>query len=320
MSKKLKALIYSILIIFIVSGLAVFFVLINLSNNAESLNAENKKLQIVTTLFPLYDFAKSIGQDKVEVTLLLTPGVEAHSFEPRPSDVILINQADVFVYTGKSMEPWADDIIKSVTNKNLVIVNAGNGITLIPAVFHDADEPVGSMDPHIWLDFDNAGIMVNSISKAIIEKDSANSSLYEKNATNYLQQLADLDNEYKLALSLCSSKEIIYAGHYAFGYLTKRYGLEYFAAQGVSPDSEPTAADLINLVNQIKKDNIKYIFYEELSSPKIAQTLSDETGAELLLLNAAHNISKEQLEQGATFISIMKNNLTNLKIGLGYKE
>jgi zinc transport system substrate-binding protein len=119
---------------------------------------------------------------------------------------------------------------------------------------------------------------------------------------------------------LCSSKEIIYAGHYAFGYLTKRYGLEYFAAQGVSPDSEPTAADLINLVNQIKKDNIKYIFYEELSSPKIAQTLSDETGAELLLLNAAHNISKEQLEQGATFISIMKNNLTNLKIGLGYKE
>jgi ABC-type metal ion transport system, periplasmic component/surface adhesin len=320
MSKKLKALIYSILIIFIVSGLAVFFVLINLSNNAGSLNAENKKLQIVTTLFPLYDFAKSIGQDKVEVTLLLTPGVEAHSFEPRPSDVILINQADVFVYTGKSMEPWADDIIKSVTNKNLVIVNAGNGITLIPAVFHDADEPVGSMDPHIWLDFDNAGIMVNSISKAIIEKDSANSSLYEKNATNYLQQLADLDNEYKLALSLCSSKEIIYAGHYAFGYLTKRYGLEYFAAQGVSPDSEPTAADLINLVNQIKKDNIKYIFYEELSSPKIAQTLSDETGAELLLLNAAHNISKEQLEQGATFISIMKNNLTNLKIGLGYKE
>jgi ABC-type metal ion transport system, periplasmic component/surface adhesin len=320
MSKKLKALIYSILIIFIVSGLAVFFVLINLSNNAGSLNAENKKLQIVTTLFPLYDFAKSIGQDKVEVTLLLTPGVEAHSFEPRPSDVILINQADVFVYTGKSMEPWADDIIKSVTNKNLVIVNVSNGITLIPAVFHDADEPVGSMDPHIWLDFDNAGIMVNSISKAIIEKDPANSSLYEKNATNYLQQLADLDNEYKLALSLCSSKEIIYAGHYAFGYLTKRYGLEYFAAQGVSPDSEPTAADLINLVNQIKKDNIKYIFYEELSSPKIAQTLSDETGAELLLLNAAHNISKEQLEQGATFISIMKNNLTNLKIGLGYKE
>jgi zinc transport system substrate-binding protein len=320
MSKKIKTLIYSIFIIFIVIGLMVFFILKNQSDNSKNVTSGHKKLQIVTTLFPLYDFVKNIGQDNVDVTLLLPPGVDAHSFEPRPGDVILINQADIFVYTGKFMELWADDIVKSITNKNLLVVNASNGITLIPAVSNDSNEQNSSIDPHIWLDFDNAGIIVNSIAKALSEKDPANSPKYEKNATGYLQQLKDLDNEYKSDISLCSSKEIIYAGHYAFGYLVKRYGLKYFAAQGVSPDSEPTAVDLINLVNHIKKDNIKYIFYEELTSPKIAQALSDETGAKLLLLNAGHNISRDQLRQGITFITIMKNNLTNLKIGLGYKE
>ncbi|MCL4378142.1 MAG: zinc ABC transporter substrate-binding protein [Actinobacteria bacterium] len=320
MSKKLKTLIYLILIIFIIISLVVFFVLRNQSNNAGGLTSENKKIQIVTTLFPLYDFAKNIGQDKVEVSLLLPPGVDAHTFEPRPSDVILINQADVFIYTGKFMEPWADDIVKSVTNKNLIVVNASNGVTLIPAAPNDSNKQKSQMDPHIWLDFDNAGIIVNSIAKALSEKDPVNSHIYEKNTRDYLQQLKDLDDEYKLDLSKCSSKEIIYAGHYAFGYLAKRYGLKYLAAQGVSPDSEPTAVDLINLVNQIKKDNIKYIFYEELASPKIAQTLSSETGAKLLLLNAGHNITREQLRQGVAFISIMKNNLANLKIGLGYRE
>lgn len=320
MSKKIKALIYSIFIIIVAIGLAAFFILKNQSGNPQSLISENKKLQIVTTLFPLYDFAKSIGQDKVEVALLLPPGVEAHSFEPKPSDVVLINQADIFVYTGEFMEPWADDIIKSVSNKNLMVVNASNGIALIASVFHDSDEPAGSMDPHMWLDFDNAEVIADSIAKAIIEKDPANSSLYEKNENEYKLQLAELDNEYKIDLSKCSSKKIIYAGHYAFEYLAKRYGLQYFAAQGVSPDAEPTAADLINLVNQIKKDNIKYVFYEELASPKIAETLASETGAKLLLLNAAHNVSKYQLEQGTTFVSIMKNNLNNLKIGLGYRK
>jgi zinc transport system substrate-binding protein len=292
----------------------------NQMGNNRNIVPENKKLQVVTTLFPLYDFAKSIGQDKAQVTFLLPPGVEAHSFEPKPSDVILINQADIFIYTGKIMEPWAEDIVKSITNKNLLVVDAGDGINLIPAVFHDLDGPAGSMDPHIWLDFDNAKMIVNSIKEAFIEKDPENKSLYEKNAEEYNQQLTDIDNDYKSALSLCKSKEIIYAGHYAFGYLIKRYGLEYIAAQGVSPDAEPTANDLINLVNQIKEDNVRYIFYEELASPKIAETLSGETGAELLILNAAHNISKEQFEKGVTFISIMKSNLNNLKTGLGYKQ
>lgn len=264
------------------------------------------KINVVTTLFPFYDFAKVIGGDKTVVSLLLPPGVDAHSFEPKPGDIFKINQADVFIYTGDFMEPWAKDVLNGINNKNLLIMNASNGVNLIPA------------DPHIWLDFSNDKIIINSITNALAEKDPANKSFYEKNAMTYGKQLTDLDDEYSSALSQCSSKEIIYGGHYAFGYLAKKYGLKYIAAQGVSPDAEPTANELAALVNQIRNNSIKYVFYEELSGPKIAETLANETGAKLLLLNAGHNIAKSDLDKEVSFIDIMKKNLENLKIGLGH--
>jgi zinc transport system substrate-binding protein len=283
-------------------------------------NTNTNKISVVTTLFPLYDFAQNIGQDNVEVSLLLPPGVEAHSFEPKPGDIVKISESDVFVYTGKFMEPWAEDIVKGIANKKLIVVDASKGINMIPGVFHDADEPAGSLDPHIWLDFDNAKIMVDNITRAISEKNPSNAQYYQQNADEYKSALSKLDNEYKTALSKCQSKEIVYGGHYAFGYLARRYGIEYIAAQGMSPDAEPTAQVLVQLVEQIKAKNIQYIFYEELASPKIAETLSKETNTKMLLLNAAHNLTKEDFENKATFLSIMKDNLKNLKIGLQCAE
>jgi zinc transport system substrate-binding protein len=280
---------------------------------------QNDKLKVVTTLFPLYDMAKNIGGDKADVSQLLPPGVEAHSFEPKPSDIVKINEADVFVYTGKFMEPWVEDIIKGVTNKNLIIVDASQGVKMIPGVFHDEDEPAGSMDPHIWLDFDNAKIMVSNIKQAFVSKGNNDAGFYQQNADSYDQQLSKFDNEYKTALSDCQSKEIIYGGHYAFGYLANRYGLKYLAAQGVSPDAEPTASDLANLVDQINKDKVKYVFYEELTSPKIAETIAGETKAKMLLLNAAHNLAKDQFEAGVSFFDILNSDLENLKVGLECK-
>ena len=280
---------------------------------------QNNKLKVVTTLFPLYDMAQNIGGDKAEVSLLLPPGVEAHTFEPKPSDIIKINEADIFVYTGKFMEPWAEDVIKSVTNKNLIVVDASQGVKMIPGVFHDADEPVGTMDPHIWLDFDNAKTMANNIEQAFISKGNSDTGFYQQNADNYDQQLSELDNKYRAALSDCQSKEVVYGGHYAFGYMANRYGLKYLAAQGVSPDSEPTASDLANLVDQVNKDKVKYVFYEELTSQKIAETIAQETKAKMLLLNAAHNLAKDQFESGVTFFDILNSDLENLKTGLECK-
>jgi len=277
---------------------------------------QTKKLKVITTLFPVYDMAKNIGADKADVSLLLPPGVEAHSFEPKPSDIVRINEADFFVYTGKFMEPWAEDVIKGIVNKNLVVVDASRGTTMIPGVFHDADEPSGALDPHIWLDFDNAIIMVKNIVQAFQGKDSANKAFYEQKAGEYSINLTELDSLYKTTFAVCKNRTIVYGGHYAFGYLAKRYGLKYLAAQGVSPDAEPTANDLIQLVEQIKKGRIKYIFYEELTSPRITETIAGETNAEMLLLNAAHNVSRDQLDQGVSLFDILRKNLENLSKGL----
>lgn len=281
--------------------------------------AQIKKLKVITTLFPVYEMAKNIGADKAEVSLLLPPGVEAHSFDPKPGDVVKINEADIFVYTGKFMEPWAEDVIKGAVNKNLIVVDASRGTKMIPGVFHDADEPAESLDPHIWLDFDNAKIMVKNIVQAFQFKDSTNKDFYEQKANDYSNKLTELDTSYKTILATCKDKEIVYGGHYAFGYLTKRYGLKYLSAQGVSPNAEPTANDLVKLVEQIKKDKIKYVFYEELTSPKIAETIANETNAKMLLLNAAHNLSKDQFNQGLSFFDILKKDLDNLRVGLECK-
>jgi zinc transport system substrate-binding protein len=274
------------------------------------------KIKVITTLFPLYDMARNIGADKADVSLLLPPGVEAHSFEPRPSDIVKISEADVFIYTGKFMEPWAEGIIKAFAHKNLIVVDASRGTKMIPGVFHDKDEPAGSLDPHIWLDFDNARTMVRNIVQAFQEKDSAHKGFYQQKADDYSNRLDELDSAFKTVLTACRNREIVYGGHYAFGYLAHRYGLKYLAAQGISPDAEPTAKDLARLVEQIKRDRVKYIFYEELTSPKIAETIAAETGAKMLMLNAAHNLSRDQFEQGISFFRILKTDLDNLKVGL----
>lgn len=274
------------------------------------------KILVVTTLFPLYDMAKHIGGEKAEVSLLLPPGVEPHSFEPRPSDIVQISKADIFIYTGKFMEPWAEDIVKRAANKNLIVIDSSKGVKMVPADFHDADEPAGSLDPHIWLDFDNAKTMVGNIVKALQTKDSEDSGYYEQKGEDYSNKLTEMDSSFKKTFAACKDKEIIYGGHYAFGYFARRYGLKYIAAQGISPDAEPTAKGMADLVNQIRKDKIKYIFYEELTSPKIAETLADETHVKLLLLNAAHNVTREQLDQGVSFFDILKHDLDNLKVGL----
>ncbi len=307
MNKKILFVVGVIIII----GL-VLFAIINITQNQKS---DSSKISVVTTLFPLYDFSKVIGQDKVEVSLLLPPGVEAHVYEPKPSDIVKINESDIFVYTGEFMEPWAKDIINGITNKDVRFVDTSKGINLMKLTEGMPDEAHG-LDPHIWLDFANNTIMVDNLLNAIIEKDPDNADFYKKNANDFKNKLTQLDDQYKSGLTNCQSKEIVYGGHYAFGYLANRYNLKYLAAQGLAPDSEPSANDLVNLTKQIKDNNIKYVFYEELTSPKIAQTLANETNAKMLLLNAAHNVTKEDIDNNVSFLSIMEENLNNLKIGL----
>jgi len=281
--------------------------------NYENISNRNSdgKIKITTTLFPYYDFSGIIGGDKVKVSLLLPPGVEAHAFEPKPSDIFKINSSDIFIYTGDFMELWAKDILAGIGNKNIKVINLGDFVNLLREGAEDS-----AADPHIWLDFSNSEKIVDAILAALIQKDPQQGDFYNQNADILKNKLRDLDKSFKDGLLDCQTKTLIYGGHYAFGYLVKNYNLNYLAAQGLAPDSEPTAQDLAGLINELKNNNIKYVFYEELSSPKIAETISEETGAELLLLNAAHNITKQDLDNKVSFIDIMKENLENLRIGL----
>lgn len=296
--------------------LVVIIAFVIIYNTTQKINNKLSKIKIVTTLFPLYDFAKNIGGSKVEVSLLLPPGVEPHSFEPKPSDILKISQADIFIYTGKFMEPWVEDILKSIPNKNLIVVDSSIGVKMIQENIQNTNNLKPSYDPHVWLDFGNDKIIISNISQAIISHDKLSSSYYLKNSTDLQNKISVLDLKYSSNLATCKSKEIIYGGHYAFGYLANRYEIKYAAAQGLSPNAEPSAQDLLKLVEQIRRDKIQYIFYEELSSPKIAETLAGETKTKMLLLNAAHNITKQDFENNVSFLNIMEENLVNLKTGL----
>jgi len=310
-----KILFFAILIV-VLTGITLIAAYYKMKNT--EILAKNNKITAIATIFPIYDFASAVGRDKINIVLLVPPGVEPHSFEPKSSDIANINNADLFIYAGKYMEPWAEGVISGAKNGKLDAIDISKKIKMIPAVFQDSNEPA-PIDPHIWLDFDNDKIIIDEITDALINKDPANSQYYKQNAADYKNKLEQLDNDFRNGLNNCTNKEIIYGGHYAFGYLAARYGLKYLAAEGISPDAEPTANDLAKLIEQIKTQNIKYIFYEELTSPKIAETLAAETGAKLLLLNAAHNVSRDQINSQTTFIDIMQKNLINLKIGLQCK-
>lgn len=288
-------------------------------------------LQVVTTLFPLYDFARTIAGDKAQVTMLLPPGVEPHTFEPRPEDMIRINCAGLFVYTNKYMEPWVEKIVTGIDSKSLRVVNAGERVSYRAGVTEDEHDHTGrgkhdhhhdnkGMDPHIWLDFTNAAIMVDTILDGFIAADPGHGGVYRQNAELLKTRLVALDLRYRNVLSSCSTRKLLHGGHYAFGYLTRRYDLEYQALSGISSDSEPSAERMVGLVREIKSSGAKYLFAEELLSPRLTETLAHEAGVGVLMLHGAHNLSRDDQSKNITFFDLMERNLEQLQKGLQCRE
>jgi len=284
-----------------------------------------KRLQVVTTLFPLYDFARVIGGDRADISLLLPPGVEPHSFDPQPDDILRINHGDIFAYTNPAMEPWAVRIAASVDAARVKVIDASRGISLrkwaaVDGHRHGDDhgrDTAEEVDPHLWLDLANAATMVKNLAGAMAAADPGNRDFYLANAGRYQEQLARLDDKYRSALSGCTGKALLHCGHLTFGYLAARYGLDYRAAAGINPEAEPTPAKLADLVRLVRSNHLRYVFSEELASTRLAETIARETGAGILPLNAAHTVSREAFAGGVTFLEIMERNLANLVTGLG---
>lgn len=311
-----NALVFTTVVILI-----LFVGLSSCSKKREEKPDQTKKLQVVTTLFPLYDFAKNIGADKAEIFLLLPPGMEAHSFEPTPGDIVRINSADIFIFTENNMEPWVANILKGMDRNKVSVCRAGKSVALIKGTDHhhegsDSLHGDEDSDPHIWLDFSNARKMVDNILESFIAKDPLNRDFYTINAEHFKAGLDNLDRKYRESLSHCRTRVFIHGGHSAFNYLAKRYGLEYLSAYKGSPNSEPTASQIIELSDKMKKYRLKALYYEELITPRLATVLAKETGATLLQLHGAHNITRNEMEKGVTFMEIMENNLKNLQLGL----
>ena len=252
---------------------------------------------------------------------MVPSGTEPHDWEPSTADMKTIASAQVLVYSGAGMEHWVNDVTSAVGNKDLVSVEASQGVDLLPAAgdeheaehegSREADHDHGQYDPHVWLSPANAKVEMANIRDALIEADPDGKDAYEKNYEKYAGMLDELDQKYASELAGTASKNIV-VSHQAFGYLCDRYGLTQVPIEGIEADSEPDAKTMAKIVDFVKENGTKTIFSEELVSPKAAQAISDETGASLEVLNPLEGLTDEQISAGEDYFSVMESNLDKL--------
>ena len=263
---------------------------------------ESGKITIVATLFPQYDFSRVIGGDKVDVTLLLPAGSESHNYDPSPSDMALISKSDIFVYTGDEMEPWAGDIASAV-GTSVKILNVSDNATLSSYEEHHENENSShshTLDPHIWLDFDNAKIMCENIYNALCSVSPENKDYFTENFESYIDKLTVLDKSYSDIVSN-SEKTIVFGGKFALSYLVKRYNISYLSAyESCSANAEPSIADIAYLSDFVKTNNITVVYCEEYTEPKVALEIASGNNAEVLPIHSCHNLNRQDLEKGTT--------------------
>ena len=269
---------------------------------------ESGKIKIVTTFYPLYEFSKRIGGEKVDVSILVPAGVEPHEWEPLPRDIINIQSARIFVYNGAGFEPWVEGTLKGIDPEKLVVVDFAKGIELIK-------EKDGAFDPHVWLDPVLAEHQINLIEEALIKIDPENSGYYDANSNALREELTMLDEEIRNELN-STKKKVFITSHAAFSYFARRYGLKQIAIAGISPEAEPSPAKIAEIVKIAKENEVNYIFFETLVSPKISEVIAKEVGARTLGLNPIEGLSQDEIDKGGTYFTVMRDNLKNLKIAL----
>lgn len=288
------------------------------STQVEKSGGGGAKMLVVTSFYPMYEFARQVGGEKVEVVALVPAETEPHDWEPTPRDIAVLQKAKVFVYNGAGLEHWVEKTLKNCQKPELIIVEAAQGLADIKSTGEltpNSLEKQGNTDPHVWLDPLAAQQQVQKIRDAFIKADPANRSYYEANAAGYIAKLAALDEEFRLGLAQLPRKKFI-SSHAAFGYLAKRYGLEQIPIAGLAPGAEPTPERLKYLVQVAGEQGIKYVFFETLVSPKVAEIVAKEAGIKTLVLNPVAGLTEDEMRQGKDYLTLMRENLTNLKLAL----
>jgi zinc transport system substrate-binding protein len=286
---------------------------INSANRQARVAEDRGKPLVYASIYPMYDFAKKIGGDRIDLRMAVPAGAEPHGWEPTARMLVEIGRADVFIYNGVGMEPWVDRMLASLSGSRPVVVEASEGIKLLEMKGRDrhGHSPAG-YDPHVWLDPVRAKMQAESILKALVQVDRDNAEYYRANFRDFSAKLEELDRLYREALAGSGGREIV-VSHAAFGYLADRYGLIQIPVSGLNPQEEPGAAELVQLAKLLQDKNIDHVFFETLTSPKLAETLAREVGAKPEVLNPIGGLTRQQMEEGMDYISIMKQNLETLK-------
>lgn len=305
----------------LLTAAATALCLCSCASQNETDNKDSQKLKIISTVFPPYDLARQIAGDNADISILLPPGSESHTYEPTAKEIIEIQNCDIFLYIGGENELWAEKIISSNKSDSVKTVKLIDCVkTLEEADLHEEEheeEHSHETDEHIWTSPKNEQLMLTAVYDAICEVDPENKAVYTKNKDSYNEQLTELDKAYKEAVGNAKNKTIIMADKFPFRYLAEEYGLDFYAAfSSCSDESEPSAAAMTSLISKIKELKIPVVYYLEFSSTKVADTLCSETGASSLMLHSCHNVSKEDLEKGISYVELMKQNLENLKTAL----
>ncbi len=276
----------------------------------ENTKSDNSKLTVVTTIFPLYDFAKQIAGDKAQVKMLLQPGNEVHSYDPLPSDMKAIYNSDLFIYIGGESDRWVDTILDGTEI---------NDLSLMTVVKQHEHEHTGEMhmDEHIWTSPENAVIMLNKICESIINIDAKNASYYQKNCDTYAQKISQASQQINNTISKCQNPFVLVADRFPFVYFAEQYGLNYEAAfDGCAVSTDISIKTMSKLTETIKQKDVKTVFVTELSNKNIADALHQEFGVKVLELHSAHNVTKNDFYSGVSYVDILKRNNRALEEGL----
>ena len=288
-----------------------------------TLKMKDKKITIISSSFPGYDFARAITKNnsEIEVKMLIQPGMEMHDFEPTPKDIMNIENSAMFIYVGGESDAWIDNLLSDLKAKTKV-VRLMDYVSLmeeeiVPGMETEEEEEETEYDEHIWTSPKKAEIILEKLFQDIQAIDSMKNYDFRKNVFDYEQQLQELDTKFTNMINASKRKEIVFGDRFPFLYFTRDYGLSYTAAfPGCSDATEASAKTISYLIDKVKSNHIPVVFHLELSNGNIAKTIAKETGAKVLEFHSLHNISQTDFDLGLTYIDIMQRNYDNLKEAL----